>query len=61
MKAYTTPNGRKLLNKFCPNCKHFGYKMNIVDKELVEFCLKRKEIITDYDACKEFIFINHNI
>lgn len=46
----------KLLNKFCPNCKHFGYKIDIVTEEQLEFCLKRKEIIKEYDACKEFEF-----
>ena len=56
MKAYTTPNGMNLLNKICGNCKHFGYKMNIVTEEQSEFCLKRKEIIKEYDACKEFEF-----
>lgn len=56
MKAYTTPNGRKLLNKICGNCKHFGYKIDIVTEEQSEFCLKRKEIIKEYDACKEFEF-----
>ena len=46
----------KLLNKFCPNCKHFGYKIDMENKEQLEFCLKRKESIKEYDACKEFEF-----
>lgn len=51
MKALTL-NGRKMLNKICFNCKHFGYKC----KEITGFCFKTKKDTDKYNTCKEFEF-----
>ena len=55
MKALT-PNGRKMLNKICLNCKHMRYKIDVENQEQIGICLKRKAMIIEYDTCKEFEF-----
>ena len=45
-----------MLNKICLNCKHIGYKIDMENQKLIEFCLKREAMINEYGTCKEFKF-----